>query len=303
MSERAFFVFSGMKILISIALCLFLIPSLQANAIDSLHTKEEVQQFLMTEIDSIWRYYFAWEKNVSDTSEFGQNRFFKLDLDHNGRTDLLVNARYLFAITDRGDGTYGVHIPGKWTHFSKTRLLGIYSYEDAGEKDPIIGLLSGNANVYDTQHKEREDHLVFRYGNFMEFNNEPDDSEIESIAWTTDMCYDTCRVCSYTLYADRRAVCEAYFANGNTKRLKTFVDTATFHRIFGTVHYVGAAPLSQSYLANWTHARFIKMEIRYKNGLKKVVSDEGLIGSYGLVNLYEQLFELRKTQCWKKKKK
>jgi hypothetical protein len=66
---------------------------------------------------------------------------------------------------------------------------------------------------------------------------------------------------------------------------------------------VGAAPLSQSYLANWTHARFIKMEIRYKNGLKKVVSDEGLIGSYGLVNLYEQLFELRKTQRWKKKKK
>jgi hypothetical protein len=88
----------------------------KAQDIDSLKTTEDVQTFLEQKVDTAWNKYDFFETTgTKDTSKYGKGNFFKLDLDNNGLTDLLINGKYFFAITDNGKGNYESHFIDRGT--------------------------------------------------------------------------------------------------------------------------------------------------------------------------------------------
>jgi hypothetical protein len=58
--------------------------------------------------------------------------------------------------------------------------------------------------------------------------------------------------------------------------------------------------LKDEYSVNWTDDQTSTLEIKFNNGQIKRISDYGMIGTFGLEHIYDQLFALRKTQKWKK---
>ena len=56
----------------------------------------------------------------------------------------------------------------------------------------------------------------------------------------------------------------------------------------------------QDYYVDWTDDQDCTLKVVYDNNKVKEVRDYGLIGTFGLKKLYQQLFELRFNQDWKK---
>lgn len=51
--------------------------------------------------------------------------------------------------------------------------------------------------------------------------------------------------------------------------------------------------LEKDYAVGWTDDQSCTLKIVYDNNKTKVIEDYGLIGTFGLKKLYQQLFELR----------
>src|SRR3954465_3607083 len=99
-----------MKLLSAIILFIFSIHIASANEIDKLKTKAEIQKFLELRVNAQWRKYDCFETKLKpDTSLYAREHFVKLDLDNNGLTDIIIIGKYLFAVTDVGNGHYESH--------------------------------------------------------------------------------------------------------------------------------------------------------------------------------------------------
>jgi len=66
------------------------------------------------------------------------------------------------------------------------------------------------------------------------------------------------------------------------------------------INYIDFANLEKDYAVNWTDDQSCTLKIVYDGNKIKEIRDYGLIGTFGLKKLYEQLFELRFNQNWKK---
>ena len=95
-----------MRILTIILTLLLTVNSTFANDIDNLQTIEEVQKFLVEKKVVVIGWNLTPKNMTTDTSSFGKGKFFKIDLDNNGLTDLVVNGEYLFSVHDIGNGKY-----------------------------------------------------------------------------------------------------------------------------------------------------------------------------------------------------
>src|SRR5450432_4568480 len=81
-----------------------------ANDIDKLQTNEDVGNFLIKKISKKFKDYPLLKNDATetDTAKFGRNKFFKIDIDNNKQTDLIIFGNHLVVILDRGGGDYEV---------------------------------------------------------------------------------------------------------------------------------------------------------------------------------------------------
>jgi hypothetical protein len=294
---------------ISFAL-LFLLSTLPAfaNDIDQLQTKEDVIKFLVEKINANWKNEELFETNITDTSSaYGKNKFYKLDLDNNGLTDLIVDGNYFFVVTDNGDKTYGTHfidrgafLDDKHTltgiiYKDKTPLLIIENYDKYNRfaKDTLHTFFTLDHHGYQT------DTLIYKFGDFIDYNPRPDKLSIEEIKFSTTYCYGTCPVFELTIRSDRSATFNAIEYNDRKGKFKATIDTASYNRLIQTINYIKLTSLNKNYNVNWTDDQTCTLKVKFNSGQTKEISDYGLIGTYGLQNLYNQLFALRETQKWK----
>jgi hypothetical protein len=89
-------------------LCLSLLLGFWGNAwageIDNLRTKQEVERFMIKRVGRQYKEIGLFdEKGVESGLE---NRFFRIDLDEDGLTDLIINGLRLLVVMDRGKGGY-----------------------------------------------------------------------------------------------------------------------------------------------------------------------------------------------------
>lgn len=281
---------------ISIILAILLTANMAtANDIDSIKTADDVQRFLVEKVSNEWKDNNCFEQYNKDNSTFGKGKFFKIDLDNNGLTDLVINGKYFFAISDDGKGKYLSHFIDRGAF-----LIAKYTLIDIIYKDKIPLLLVKSYLEYQKSidSSAKTDTLIFKFGDFIEFNSLTDNLRVEEIKFTTSGCFGSCPIFKISIFSDRSAV---YKAIRNNKRKGTFdatIDSVSFNNLIQTINYIKLSTLSNDYSVDWTCDQTVTLEIEYNDGQVKKITDYGAIGTLGLENLYNQLFNLRDTQEW-----
>jgi hypothetical protein len=89
--------------------------------------------------------------------------------------------------------------------------------------------------------------------------------------------------------------------NNNSKRGKfhTVIAEAEYNKLLKTIEYIRLPTLKDNYSVGWTDDNTVILEISYNNGQVKKIRDYGTIGTFGLENLYRQIYSLRHTQKWR----
>lgn len=269
-----------------------------ANDIDNLKTNKDVEKFLVKKVNRKWKDEIFFENTEKkDTSSFGKGKFFKIDLDNNGLTDLVINGKYFFTVTDKGNGKYESHFIDRGVFMLDKYTLKNIVYKD---KTPLLIIENYNEYNFRKNNETKTDTLVMKFGEFYEYNAMPDNFKIEEIRFSTSHCFGTCPVFELTIKADGTAKYIAIDYNDKKGKFKTVLDTATFNNFLQIINYLKLNSLKDEYSVNWTDDQTSTLEIKFSNGKTKKISDYGMIGTLGLKHLYDQLFALRKTQKWKK---
>lgn len=283
-----------MRVLATLLISLLTSNIVFANEIDNLKTKKEVQKFLVEKVNSKWNNKDFFE--TQDTLTYSKDAFYKLDLDNNGLTDLLVYGKYLFAVTDSGNGHYICHFIDRGAFMSDKHTLINIIYQD---KIPM--LIIGGISDFGKRKVEnvKFDTLILKFGDFIEFNTKIDNLKIEEIKLRTSGCFGSCPIFEITVLSDRSATYKAIKYNDKQGLFKAIIDSMSFYKLLKTINYIKLISLKDDYSVDWTDDETIDIEVKYDNGRLKRISDYGAMGTFGLESLYSQIFALRTTQPWR----
>ena len=297
-----------MKVIYSIFVLAITTSFAFANEIENLKTNKEVNTFLTEYVLKKDSGTLMLDESKTNSEQYGKNKFYKLDLDNNGLTDLVVDGKYLIAVIDNGSKNYSFHsIDRGGFSLNKYTLINIvnkdekpilvvrkYIVKDAFDYEEDInyeGKIGG---------KDTEKNLVFKFGGFIEYNPKPNNLKIEEINFSNSLCFGSCPVFKLQINQDKSAFYDAIQYNDKKGIFKATLDSESFNRIIETLKYIQISGINNKYSVPWTDDQTAFLAIKYNNGKVKKISDYGMIGTFGLENLYNQLFELRKSQNWEK---
>lgn len=271
---------------------------LRANEIDGLMSREDVRQFLVKRVSKDYKKTDLFAKPYDGDSTAYSGQFFKMDIDGNGLTDLIVNGRDLQVVMDWGRGKYGVVSPDRFRlSFWAVHLGGLDS--TGGVRKLITRMKWDTLRMRDNHPVPIElDTLVWWRGGFIEYDPAPvADFRFESISVSTTRCFGTCPVFTMTVNADGSA---RYEAIQFEDQLGVFTGTVPAKNVSSMIDLLKHIPvdrLASQYAVDWTDDQTINVEIRY-NGKVRQLSDYGLCGTFGLNRLYSYFFGWRKTVEW-----
>lgn len=264
-----------------------------ANDIDKLQTNLDVNLFLIKKVDKELRYYYSKPLNSSKKNvepSFGDNTFFKLDIDGNGLTDLIVSGRKLIVILDKGENVYQANYLDRADY--KVKLIFIDSSTDIRK-------------IVIQQSKFREgkrDTLIYKFNKFIEYHPEGNnDFKFEGIIFRTGGCYGTCPIFEMSVLPNKMAFYKAIEYNDEKGNFSGTIPEKEFDELIEILKYIEPDKLDTNYFVNWTDDQTATIEIKY-NGKKKTIVDYGEIGTFGLGVLYSKFFVWRRQIGWNIKK-
>lgn len=264
-----------------------------ANEIDKLRTNEDVQRFLATRVNK----YFKEDFVLSDTrkhqtnADYGHNRFFKLDFDQNGLTDLIIDGARLIVVLDSGQNKYEVHELSSGAFFlNHTKLMQI---DSLASPDKLI--------VQQRIKPEGDlDTLVYVFGDFIEYNPAPEKTlNFESIDIETGGCFGECPIFDMTINKGGSASFDAKEFNDKEGEFHSTLPDKELAELIGLLSYLKVETLKDRYQVGWTDDQTATLRIHY-DGKTKTISDYGEIGTFGLRALYGRFFDFRRTIDWQK---
>jgi len=233
--------------------------------------------------------------------------FLKADFDNNGYNDLLVISRFeyfeinLFTIFGFKDGfkikpfTNGNIWDCKYpelTAIDNLPAINIFSYERSNV---------GNSIILKTK-------LIYKYGNFIEYNSKPKNHKIQKILVEVSPCMGKCPNFKLDIDADGNANLDAIaynyvnypnLLNEIKGKFTTKIRTEQFNELITLLNYLDFENLKDKYSVGSTDDATIDIKIIYDNGREKRIHDYGLMGTHGLDRLYHMIKELRFNQDWK----
>jgi hypothetical protein len=270
-----------------------------ANEIDHLQTAKDVKAFLIAKVDRKFQEYNLFE-GVAEAGPSGSSpHFYKLDLDGNGLTDLVVDDTYFFVVTDRGRGKYEVQMLRSLDaevsrkllsidSFSRPRRLMILSTRNFFRKGSII-----------IDSLVKMDTLVYTTAGFMEYNDQPAANfQLEKISVRTAGCFGTCPI--FEMDVDKKGWAHYLaieFNEENGEYWKKIPDEE-MQKLIQVLRYLPLDKLDSSYTIDVTDLPSIDLEVRYNGKIKKI-SDYDEDGSIGLKLLYSLFFRWKDTMTWK----
>lgn len=272
------------------------------NEIDQLKTKEDVNRFLTEKVNPKWKNRDFLTKgklpigfnpiqfNPSIPSE---DVFFKIDLNRNGTTDLIVcYSDDLMVIMDEGTGKYGIHYITQGFDGRKKLMNIIYvdqypllvtqKFEEYTEKKAPVG---------------GPDTILYKFGDFIEFNKMPDSYQLDYISFSASACFGTCPVFELKIDGERNI---AYDGNGYDKRghHNAILDTSMFNILVNRLNYINVGGLKSNYTYAVTDMPTYRFEIKFKGGAVKKVSDYANMAPLGLENLSTLIFAIATKNGW-----
>jgi hypothetical protein len=263
-----------------------------ANEIDKLKTNDDVSNFLVKRISKKFK-EFPLLKNdpaQTDTAAFGRNKFFKVDIDDNKLTDLVVYGyQQLVVILDAGSNNYEVrYLDGGAFQRNNARLISIDTI--GSQKKIIIQQFERTADAYDT--------LVYLFNNFIEYNPNPGAAfNFETITFKTNPCFGECPVFKITINKDRSATYTAIRYNEQSGSYSGTVPKKDFDDLLLLMQYLQFDKLKNNYAVPWSDSQTATTEISY-SGKLKTITDYGEIGTFGLNLLYLRFFRFRTAVDW-----
>jgi len=268
-----------------------------ANAIDSLKTKEDVVKFMLAKVlDSGWN-----ESNIF-SKESSHQGYYKIDLNNDGLTDLIVVGYSVLFVIDNGNGKFtrssidqGTLLYNEFTDSNIVETHGKKMIVAKGQK--MVWSDSSNRKL---RKWEALDTLVFIGNRPVEYNPKPNPAQMESICFQLYGCFGDCPVLTLNVHANRTAELFATRFRNQEGMYSCKLDEAFFKNMETLLSYMKVNTLIPYYSVPWSDAIECTLDLELKDGTHKEILDYGMIGTYGLQHLYHQLFELCKTGKWNK---
>lgn len=265
-------------------LCIYMVICSKgySNKIDSLLTNEDVSKFLTDNFS---------KNRLSYTPDTDVTLFYKSDIDSNGLTDLLVKTDICFAVLDNGTGQYDLH------HiFARGResfdLIEVFNVNGS----PVLVVRGWYYDNIITGSKSwLDDTLIFKFGDFIEYNVYPSTEDVEEINFKIGNGWPG-RIWDLRIDAGGWVT----FEMDHGARIFTgAIDSITLNTLVQTINYINLPELleresrkmpASSNMA--TDLETFSLEVKFKNGQIARTDDYGGEGTYGLQNLYRQLFNI-----------
>lgn len=288
MQNPHFLHLSIMRILLLTLTLLGLHIGLHANKIDHLHTKQDVERFLIRDVSRKFKNFSIFESHPGKDSNRLSNSFFKLDINGDGLTDLVVNCGSVWVIIDKGKEQYSPFTLIQNGEMLDQTLIGIDSISKI--KKLVIRRRYSQETMLDT--------LAWQAGGFMEYNATPfEPFQFQGIKVSTTMCFGTCPVFEMTIDPNGKALYHAIQFNDEKGRFKGTIPDKWLATMVDVLRYLPLDSLKDNYAVDWTDDQTITVEIRY-NGKVKTIGDYGELGTFGLKRLYGFFFSWKKSVEW-----
>jgi predicted small secreted protein len=287
-----------------------------ANTVDGLRTDKDVLKFV-SKLHNLFKIGKVPQISIISTDslitkvdfktvgkQLGIKTWEKADFNDDCRTDLLVTVMWnvnhtltLFVLIDNGNDTY------KIINLVKTSLYGYQMAKPTIIKQKQLLVYCSKDYVYNQSGRDkgicRLDTLIYKYGNFVEFNPKPDTNNISSIYLETGGCLGNCPAFSLAVSINGAATYNAIAFNPRKGIFKECIDAKRLSEIFKLANYLKINQLKDKYRVGWTDDQTIKLKIKFKNGCVKNITDYGARGTFGLYYLYDLLFKLRLSETWR----
>lgn len=283
-------------------LCIFVSMDAHANRIDSLQTDADVITFLKSINKDFNSSNFELRSTETLRKDLDCNgmaekwqiqSWDKVDFNNDKLTDLVIMPFWydygVYVIMDKGNNKF------------ETLTL-TYNINEKCEMVKPFTLKNEQGLLYFLQRsklKTRTDTLVYRHGNFVEYNADPASYQIDSISYRTGYCFGSCPVFKISTDSKGNAVFEAGAYNPKMGTFTTTLKPELVRDLIDLVNYVEPLQLNDDYKVSWTDDQTAWLRIRFTDGSVKEIKDYGLKGTFGLRHIYSKFSELRSTQSWK----
>ncbi len=230
----------------------------------------------------------------------------KADFDNNGYTDIMFtgndNTRdpFVFCLLDSGENKFFIKRITRRS-FQRT-VLPVAKSINGIQSILYYHYLDTSIYFYDTNYIKL-DTLVYKFGDFIEYNKIPANYNIKKIEYKTDGFWGKFSEYTIIINKNREAIYKATGYNENGEPLhgsfRTAVDNKRYEQIVDLLNYINFPTLANEYNVTWSDDQTCYLTITYDNGTTKKIEDYGLVGSFGLNDLYNMLTDLRLNQNWK----
>ena len=298
------------------------------TTIDSLNSISDVEKFIRLKNKDFKDFNLVTIKNfkrnderdivfkrLADSLNVTQS-FYKSDIDNNGFTDIIIMG------DNHNCGDYPcVYSTLALMSFGKDSIRTIDFRKGLSHEFGIPKIISENnrqflefyspIDLYGDDYKKAKRKynkvaLVYKFDAFIEKNENPKQYKIQKIEYETFGCYGSCPIFQLSLNSDYSGKFRAEhfnfeksFQKGEEGNFSAKIDKTHYNQLVEILNYIDFPNLKNNYSVGWTDDQESKLKITYDNGKTKIISDYGLVGTYGLTRLHELLSELRHNQQWK----
>jgi hypothetical protein len=280
----------------------------EGNRIKNLSTGPEIEKFIHSlgnrfvrfKINDSIKFWSAPCNELRDSLKI-TSAWIKADFDNNGLTDLLVIGKFsdheILCILDFGQGKYDA----KWLTKGEFEQCTFPKLRSSGDTILVdyFCFVQYDWRVQKRMPKVELKTLIYKFDDFVEFNQSPKKVDIKKIQLSTTSCFGTCPEFDLMINNDRSAEFNAIAYNKKNGKFKTVVNEKDYQNLIDLLNYIDFQNLKDSYSVSWSDAQTCVLAVSYNNGRKKVIKDYGRLGTFGLSRLYAMLFALRDSQEWR----
>jgi hypothetical protein len=291
-------------------LIIFLISkSTFANSIDSLINDNDVERFV-TKVGP--RFSTSNKIKILSTTQLLKRltcdnvahkwhlkNWEKVDFNADNRTDLFFIAYWteflVFVAIDNGDNTFNVIQLsrtgncelGKPIFRNSEQLLLYYTSN--------ISSSSTSNKIYRTLDKSKTDTLIYKFGGFIEKNENIASYKISEIEFHTSNPWEFADgINKLKISSDKSSTFET---NSNMAKFiieKRVPKNELTSEIIELIQYINLDKIKDNYFVSGSDNSTIFIKIIFKDGTVKKITDYGMIGTFGLSQLYKLLYQLKK---------
>jgi len=285
-----------------------------ANRVDDLKTDNDVTVFLKS-LDKNFSGKYAEKFIVPATEEiishysvarkWNIKNWEKIDINNDGRTDLLVVAQWgsymrNYVAIDNGDNTFQlINI-----NYSADNICEmISSIKDGNDRlilfhvEKPIPEKNKPKKLWGTYTFET-DTLIYKFNTFIERNKTPSHYKIDSITFSTGPCLGTCVIMEIKIGPTGSVTYIGYQFTMKTGTFKCNVKKEDLADIYALINYMSIKNLKNNYAVAQTDEPTFTVRVKFSDGSVKEISDYGEMGTFGLRTLYPMFFNLTENQKW-----